>query len=86
MVLVENKKDNLYSLSDSNQTQASKINHSFVERYRGSYLNELEHFYSSIVSNTVPSVGPDNILSAIQVAEAAGISLKTKRPQSVKYE
>ena len=86
MVLVENKKDNLCSLSDSNQTKSSKIKNSFIERYRDSYLNELEHFYSSIVSNTVPSVGPENILSAIQVAEAAGISLKTKRPQSVKYE
>ena len=44
MVLVENKKDNLYSLSDSNQTKSSKIKHSFIERYRDSYLNELEHF------------------------------------------
>ena len=86
MVLVENKKDNLCSLSDSNQTKSSKIKNSFIERYRDSYLNELEHFYSSIVSNTVPSVGPENILSAIQVAEAAALSLKTKRPQSVKYE
>ena len=86
MVLVENKKDNLYSLSDSNQTQASKINHSFIERYRGSYLNELEHFYSSIISNTPPSVGLENILSAIQVAEAGRQSMLTKRPQGVKYE
>ena len=86
MVLVENKKDNLYSLSDSNQTKSSKIKNSFIERYRDSYLNELEHFYSSIVSNTVPSVGPENILSAIQVADAGRQSLKNKRPQSVKYE
>ena len=86
MVLVENKKDNLYSLSDSNQTKSSKIKNSFIERYRGSYLNELEHFYSSIISNTSPSVGLENILSAIQVAEAGRQSLKNKRPQSVKYE
>ena len=86
MVLVENKKDKLYSLSDSNQTQTSKIKHSFIERYRESYLNELEHFYSSIISNTSPSVGPENILSAIQVAEAGRQSLKAKRPQGVKYE
>ena len=86
MILVENKKDNLYSLSDSNQTKSSKIKHSFIERYRESYLNELKHFYNSIVSNTTPSVGPENILSAIQVAEAGRQSLKTKRPQGVKYE
>ena len=86
MVLVENKKDNLYSLSDSNQTQASKINHSFIERYRGSYLNELEHFYSSIISNTSPSVGPENILSAIQVAEAGKRSLKANRPERVQHD
>ena len=86
MVLVENKKDNLYSLSDSNQTQASKINHSFIERYRGSYLNELEHFYSSIISNTSPSVGLENILSAIQVAEAGKRSLKTNRPERVQHD
>ena len=86
MVLVENKKDNLYSLSDSNQTKSSKIKNSFIERYRDSYLNELEHFYSSIVSNTTPNVGPENILSAIQVADAGRQSLKNKRPQSVKYE
>ena len=86
MVLVENKKENLYSLSDSNQTQASKINHSFIERYRGSYLNELEHFYSSIISNTSPSVGLENILSAIQVAEAGKRSLKTNRPERVQHD
>ena len=86
MVLVENKKDNLYSLSDSNQTKSSKIKNSFIERYRDSYLNELEHFYNSIVSNTTPNVGPENILSAIQVADAGRQSLKNKRPQSVKYE
>ena len=86
MVLVENQKDNLYSLSDSNQTQASKINHSFIERYRGSYLNELEHFYSSIISNTSPSVGLENILSAIQVAEAGKRSLKTNRPERVQHD
>ena len=86
MILVENKKDNLYSLSDSNQTKSSKIKHSFIERYRESYLNELKHFYNSIVSNTTPSVGPENILSAIQVADAGRQSLKNKRPQGVKYE
>ena len=86
MVLVENKKDNLCSLSDSNQTKSSKIKNSFIERYRDSYLNELEHFYNSIVSNTTPNVGPENILSAIQVADAGRQSLKNKRPQSVKYE
>ena len=86
MVLVENKKDNLYSLSDSNQTQASKINHSFIERYRDSYLNQLEHFYSSIISNTSPSVGLENILSAIQVAEAGKRSLKTNRPERVQHD
>jgi len=86
MISVENKKDNLYFFSDSKQTQSSKIKYSFIERYRDSYLNELEHFYNSIISNSVPSVGPENILSAIQVAEAGRQSLKTKRPQGVKYE
>ena len=86
MISVENKKDNLYFFSDSKQTQSSKIKYSFIERYRDSYLNELEHFYNSIISNSVPSVGPENILSAIQVAEAGRQSLITKRPQGVKYE
>ena len=86
MISVENKKDNLYFFSDSKQTQSSKIKYSFIERYRDSYLNELEHFYNSIVSNTTPNVGPENILSAIQVADAGRQSLKNKRPQSVKYE
>ena len=86
MVLVENKKDNLCSLSDSNQTKSSKIKNSFIERYRDSYLNELEHFYSSIISNTSPSVGLENILSAIQVAEAGKRSLKTNRPERVQHD
>ena len=50
------------------------------------YLNELEYFYSSIISNTSPSVGLENILSAIQVAETGKRSLKTNRPERVQHD
>ena len=86
VISVENKPENLYYFSNQKNTEASKIKNSFIERYKYSYIAELEHFYTCIMSNTKPNPGPENILSAIRVAAAGRKSLETKSPQGVKDE
>ncbi|MEC7849271.1 MAG: Gfo/Idh/MocA family oxidoreductase, partial [Candidatus Neomarinimicrobiota bacterium] len=86
IISVENKPENLYYFSNQESTETSKIKHSFIERYKDSYIEELKHFYTCIMSNTKPNPGPENILSAIRVAAAGRKSLETKSPQGVKDE
>jgi len=86
VISVENKPESLYYFSNQKSTEVSKIKHSFIERYKYSYIAELEHFYTCIMSNTKPNPGPENILSAIRVAAAGRKSLETKSPQGVKDE
>ena len=62
------------------KTSKSKINESFIERYKSSYLSELEHFYKSIINKSKSTVGPENILNAIRVASAGNESIKTNKP------
>ena len=84
LLAVENKSDSLYHFSNDKNTKTSKINYSFIERYKESYVSELEYFYKCIMSNTKPIVGPENILSAIKVASAGVKSLNSNIPQRVK--
>ena len=86
VISVENKPESLYYFSNQENTKTSKIKHSFIERYKDSYIAELKHFYTCIMSNTKPAPGPENILSAIRVAAAGRKSLETKSPQGVKDE
>ena len=86
VISVENKPDSLYYFSNQESTEMSKIKYSFIERYKDSYVAELEHFYTCIISNKKPDVGPENILSAIRVAVAGVKSLETNSPQTVKNE
>ena len=86
VILVDNKPESLYYFSNQENTKTSKIKHSFIERYKDSYIAELKHFYTCIMSNTKPDPGPENILSAIRVAAAGRKSLETKSPQGVKDE
>jgi len=86
VISVENKPESLYYFSNQENTKTSKIKHSFIERYKDSYIAELKHFYTCIMSNTKPDPGPENILSAIRVAAAGRKSLETKSPQGVKDE
>ena len=86
VICVENKRESLYFLSNQKHTQRSKIQYSFVERYRKSYVDELEYFYNCITSRTKPEIGPENILSAIRVANAGEKSLATNSPQKINNE
>jgi len=84
MISVENKPDNLYLFSNELNTKTSKIKYSFIERYKESYVTELEHFYTCITENNKPIVGPEEILSAIRVAVAGKKSIETNNPEMVK--
>ena len=83
---VKNKHENLLVFSGSENTRKSKIDNSFKERYKQSYLNQFEHFFDCISSGTPPSVGPYDILLAMKSAIAGNRSIKTSQPQRVKYE
>ena len=85
-LLVKNKNENLLVFSGSENTRKSKIDNSFKERYRQSYINQFEHFFDCISSGASPSVGPYNILLAIKSAIAGNRSIKKSQPQRVKYE
>ena len=84
MMSIKNKKNSLYSLSDKEHTRTSKVKESFIERYENSYLDQLKHFYTCMINKSKPSVSPENILDAIQVATAGNESLKVNEPVMVK--
>ena len=84
MMSIKNKKNSLYSLSDKEHTRTSKVKESFIERYENSYLDQLKHFYTCMINKSKPSVSPENILDAIQVATAGNKSLKVNEPVMVK--
>ena len=80
---VDNERENLCFFSDYKSTKASRIKYSFVERFKQSYINELEHFFECVASKTSPDVGPENILFAVRAAIAGTKSLETGQPQRV---
>ena len=83
-LLVENQKENLLLFSGETETKSSKIDNSFIERYKQSYIKQFEHFFDCLSSKTAPSVGPYNILLAMRSAIAGNQSIDTKQPQKVK--
>jgi len=71
-VITENKQGSVFSSPKNN----------FIERYQDSYVNELQSFFTSIISNTSTVVGCSDIIKAVKVAKAAMISLEKNIPIS----
>lgn len=59
--------------------QALPLN-SFTERYRRSYLNEMEMFIDALINNTSLPITNEDIITATTIAYAAQESMKEKRP------
>jgi len=83
LLIVENDYENLCLLITDINTNRSRIKNSFIERYKNSYIAELDHFFKCVQSNNTPRVGATDILSAVQVAIAGQESLKQNLPQRI---
>ncbi len=82
-LIVENDHEDLCLLITNTDTRRSRLKDSFVERYKNSYIAELDHFFKCVQSGNNPSVGARDMLSAVQVAIAGQESLKQNLPQRV---
>ena len=75
--------ENLCYLFTDKETTRARLMNSFIERYKKSFISELNHFFECIHSGEMPIVGPRDILSAVQVAIAGQKSLEKNQPQKV---
>ena len=82
-LFVDNNHENLCYLFTDKETTRSRLKNSFIERYKKSFISELNHFFECIHSGQKPIVGPRDILSAVQVAIAGQKSLEKNQPQRV---
>ena len=82
-LFVDNNHENLCYLFTDKETTRSRLMNSFIERYKKSFISELNHFFECIHSVQKPIVGPRDILSAVQVAIAGQKSLEKNQPQRV---
>ena len=82
-LFVDNNNENLCYLFTDKETKRSRLMNSFIERYKKSFISELNHFFECIHSDQKPIVGPRDILSAVQVAIAGQKSLEKNQPQKV---
>jgi myo-inositol 2-dehydrogenase/D-chiro-inositol 1-dehydrogenase len=83
VLFVDNNHENLCYLFTDIETTRARLMNSFIERYKKSFISELNHFFECIHSGQKPIVGPRDILSAVQVAIAGQKSLEKNQPQKV---
>ena len=82
-LFVDNNHENLCYLFTDKETTRARLMNSFIDRYKKSFISELNHFFECIHSDQKPIVGPRDILSAMQVAIAGQKSLEKNQPQRV---
>jgi myo-inositol 2-dehydrogenase/D-chiro-inositol 1-dehydrogenase len=56
----------------------------FLDRYAEAYRREMAHFAAILRNETLPDVGYEDAVAALTLAEAAGISVRTKKPVAVR--
>jgi myo-inositol 2-dehydrogenase / D-chiro-inositol 1-dehydrogenase len=59
--------------------------HFFLERYMASFVQEMREFCEAIINDTDTPLGGIDALRPVQIAIAAGESLKTGKPVKLKY-
>lgn len=82
VVTVDNDFPNSAVLSDANTVTSEKPQWFFLERYKMSYVEELNEFVNALVENRKPSVVGNDGLEPVYIALAAKESLETGRPVS----
>ncbi len=74
------------TLSSKEGIITEKPLHFFLERYKESYIAELQAFYQCIVNDETPAVtGKDGLLSVV-IGMAAQQSMRENRPVQIKHE
>lgn len=84
-VTVENDTDNSTKLSTEESVTSLKPKYFFLERYKDSFIDEVNCFFDAIRNGTKPIVGSADGLNAVKVALAAKESLATGRPVKITY-
>ncbi len=82
---VETSNDSLSSavVSTVSGIESEKPLHFFLERYMASFTQEMKEFFEAVSNNTETPVGPLDALRPVQIANAAGESLRTGLPVKV---
>lgn len=82
----DNNKTTNTTLSTKEGIISDKPLYFFLERYKESFVAELQSFYQSIINDTKPSVsGRDGLLSVV-IGQAAHQSMRENRPVKINYE
>lgn len=83
MVCVSNNKPDNHMLWTAETVQSSRPLYFFLERYKDSFIAELQAFVDCIVADTEPPVTGFDGLKPVQIALAAKKSLSENRPVKV---
>ncbi len=81
--VAENEKVNTVSIHTAESSSTDKIPFFFLERYIGSYENELKEFFECLRSNKEPSPSGEDGLQDVLVAVAAKKSMDERRPVKI---
>jgi myo-inositol 2-dehydrogenase/D-chiro-inositol 1-dehydrogenase len=79
MVCAGNERDDLVEIWDGNGSHGSKVKNFFLERYMMAYRRELDHFLDVIELGAQPLVSAADGVRALELADAALISLREGR-------
>lgn len=79
MATVSNERNNAVNVYTEKGGQHEPFNHSFPERYKDAYLEELKQFAEGIANNNFTNVAHKECVLSHQIADAALESIKTGR-------
>jgi myo-inositol 2-dehydrogenase/D-chiro-inositol 1-dehydrogenase len=78
--IAENEPSNTVQLFTDNNIKQDNIPYFFLERYRDSYINELQYFFNCLQNNKEPSPNGEEGLKSVLAAIAAQKSYNENRP------
>jgi myo-inositol 2-dehydrogenase/D-chiro-inositol 1-dehydrogenase len=78
--IAENEPSNTVQLFTETCLKQDKIPYFFLERYRESYINEMQYFFNCLQDNKEPSPNGEEGLKSVLTAIAAQKSYNEKRP------
>ena len=80
MLRAENRRETTVEAWNASQTLAADpLQHFFIQRYADAYAAEIAHFVKCVQNDTPPSVGFDDGVEALRLADAAAESLAQRR-------
>jgi len=85
-ISADNNKPTNTMLSNKQGVMSDKPLYFFLERYRESYLAELQAFYDCVVNDTPPLVSGKDGLYSVVIGLAAQQSLRENRPIKIDYQ